>query len=60
MPFAPRLLDGVWIAAAALLISFAATIYLATSANLSPTIVVLTDTRRASRRPRRCAVSEDS
>jgi predicted ATPase with chaperone activity len=50
----------VWIAAAALLISFAATIYLATSANLSPTIVVLTDTRRASRRPRRCAVSEDS
>jgi len=32
VPFAPRPLDGLWIAAAALLISFAATIYPATSA----------------------------
>jgi lipoprotein-releasing system permease protein len=32
VPFAPRPIDGVWIAAAALLISFAATIYPATSA----------------------------
>jgi lipoprotein-releasing system permease protein len=32
VPFTPRPLDGVWIAAAALLISFAATIYPATSA----------------------------
>jgi lipoprotein-releasing system permease protein len=32
VPFAPRPLDGIWIAAAALLISFAATIYPATSA----------------------------
>jgi lipoprotein-releasing system permease protein len=32
VPFAPRPLDGVWIAAAALVISFAATIYPATSA----------------------------
>jgi lipoprotein-releasing system permease protein len=32
VPFAPRPLDGVWIAAAALVISFAATVYPATSA----------------------------
>jgi len=32
VPFAPRPLDGLWIAAAALLISFAATLYPATSA----------------------------
>jgi len=32
VPFAPRPIDGIWIAAAALLISFAATIYPATSA----------------------------
>jgi len=32
VPFAPRPLDGVWIAAVALVISFAATIYPATSA----------------------------
>ena len=32
VPFAPRMIDGLWIAAAALLISFAATIYPATSA----------------------------
>jgi lipoprotein-releasing system permease protein len=32
VPFVPRPLDGVWIAAAALVISFAATIYPATSA----------------------------
>ena len=32
VPFAPRPIDGLWIAAAALLISFAATVYPATSA----------------------------
>ena len=32
VPFAPRPIDGLWIAAAALLISFAATLYPATSA----------------------------
>ena len=32
MPFEPRVLDGVWIAAAAILVSFLATIYPARSA----------------------------
>jgi lipoprotein-releasing system permease protein len=41
VPFEPRVVDGVWVAAVAILISFLATIYPARSASrLTPTEVL--------------------